>query len=354
MPLSGSPAARYGVAVALTVAVTLLMHQLDPWWDAAGRHPYLFEWPTVIAAAWLAGLGPGLVATVLASVGILFFWIDPLGTLHVHHSSDLVGLTLFAICGIVVSVLIASLHQARDRERLLRHSRETLLEVVAHDLRNPLGSIVAATALVRVRPEEFGPLDLIDRSVRRMDHLIRDLLDASVIDSDGTLSMIVREESVASFVNEAVAAATAGAAAKALKVVIEPFEDLQALCDRERMLQVLSNLIGNALKFTPEGGLITLRIARLQAFARIEVSDTGPGIRPAHQDAVFERYWRENRPDAGVGLGLFIARAIVRAHGGRLWLHSQPSQGTTFFLTLPAAEPNSGASPAKPERVLLS
>ncbi len=250
---SGSAAAHYGLAIALTISVTLMMHELDPWWDVARRHPYLFEWPTVIAAAWLGGFGPGLVATVLASGSILFFWVEPFGTLRVRHASDLVGLSLFALCGVVVSVLIASLHRARAREELLRHSRETILGIVAHDLRNPLASIVAATSLVRLKPQELRPLDVIDRSARRMDHLIRDLLDASVIDSDGALSMVLQRESVVSVVIEAVAAAMPVAIPKAIQIVTEPFDDLCALCDRERMLQVLGNLLGNAVEIHPGG-----------------------------------------------------------------------------------------------------
>lgn len=351
---SGSAAAHYGLAIALTISVTLMMHELDPWWDVARRHPYLFEWPTVIAAAWLGGFGPGLVATVLASGSILFFWVEPFGTLRVRHASDLVGLSLFALCGVVVSVLIASLHRARAREELLRHSRETILGIVAHDLRNPLASIVAATSLVRLKPQELRPLDVIDRSARRMDHLIRDLLDASVIDSDGALSMVLQRESVVSVVIEAVAAAMPVAIPKAIQIVTEPFDDLCALCDRERMLQVLGNLLGNAVKFTPEGGRITLRVTRMQAFARIEVADSGPGIKPAQQEAVFDRHWTGNRPGAGAGLGLFIARAIVRAHGGRLWLHCEPGRGATFVLTIPVADPGVLSTQAVPDRLLFS
>jgi signal transduction histidine kinase len=121
------------------------------------------------------------------------------------------------------------------------------------------------------------------------------------------------------------------------------------------MLQVLRNLLGNALKFTPEGGRITVRAARLEPFVRIEVTDTGPGIRAEHQEAVFERHWSGGTEGAGAGLRLFIARGIVRGHGGRLWFHSEPGHGTTFFLTLPAAARASGRPrPASPERFRFS
>ena len=114
----------YGAAVVLTVAVTLLAHELEPVWDATGRHPYLIEWPTIFAAAWLGGLGPGLVATALSTAGILFFWIEPFGALRVQHPSDLVALALYATCGVAVCGLIDRLHRIGEQERELRRSRE--------------------------------------------------------------------------------------------------------------------------------------------------------------------------------------------------------------------------------------
>ena len=189
----------YGVAVVLALAVTLLAHELEPVWDATGRHPYLIEWPTIFAAAWLGGLGPGLVATALSTAGILFYWIEPLDALRVQHPSDLVALALYATCGVAVCALIDRLHRIGEQERELRRSREIVLGVVAHDLRNPLHSILAATTLLRQKPDDVRRLDTIDRAAQRMVHLIRDLVDASVLDGTGSLSMVFAEEEVASF-----------------------------------------------------------------------------------------------------------------------------------------------------------
>jgi signal transduction histidine kinase len=114
---------------------------------------------------------------------------------------------------------------------------------------------------------------------------------------------------------------------------------LAVRADRERVLQVLSNLLGNAIKFTPEGGDVAISVARDGEMIRFTIADSGPGIHPEHQAHVFERYWKHETQGAkGTGLGLFIARSLVDAHGGRIWIESQPGRGATFHFTIPSAE----------------
>lgn len=341
---------RYGAAVALTVSVTLLARDLGRFWEVFGRHPYLVEWPTVIVAAWLGGIGPGLLADALATLAILFIWIEAKRPPAVSRPEDLVALVLFVACGVVVSVLIESLHRARERERALRQSREVVLGVVAHDLRNPLNSILVATSLLRGRTDDERRLDVMARAARRMDYLIRDLVDASKLDADGTLAMLLRPEALEPVVEEAIATATLGAGAKSIEIDGECPDGLRVRCDRQRLLQVLGNLLDNAVKFTPDHGRIHVRAARVRDVVRIEVTDSGPGIKPEQQANVFERHWSGRVAGAGAGLGLFIAHGIVRAHGGNIWLHSEPGHGTSFFFTVPALEEEAPRRERKEDR----
>jgi signal transduction histidine kinase len=113
--------------------------------------------------------------------------------------------------------------------------------------------------------------------------------------------------------------------------------------DRHRVQQVLSNLVGNAFKFTPEGGTITVRAEPLERFVRFSVADTGPGIRAEDLSHIFERYWQSMRTATlGTGLGLTIARGIVEAHGGSIWVESTAGVGATFYFTLPMASAGAG------------
>jgi signal transduction histidine kinase len=179
-----------------------------------------------------------------------------------------------------------------------------------------------------------------------MDRLIGDLVDASVLDNNMSLSIVLADEDVTPLIADAVASVTPDAMMKGVSIATELAPRLCSSCDRERVLQAIGNLLGNAMKFTPEGGRITVRAVRTEAFVRIEVSDSGPGIKLEDQSLVFERNWTSGGK-TGAGLGLYIATGIVRAHGGRLWLHSEPGHGTTFFLTIPVAP----SSPAKRPQV---
>jgi signal transduction histidine kinase len=107
--------------------------------------------------------------------------------------------------------------------------------------------------------------------------------------------------------------------------------------DRGRLLQVFSNLVGNAIKFTPSGGTVTLRAAPADGAVHFSISDDGPGMPPEHLAHVFDRFWRARKGErGGLGLGLAIARGIVEAHGGRIWAESREGEGSTFHFTVPA------------------
>ena len=135
------------------------------------------------------------------------------------------------------------------------------------------------------------------------------------------------------------------AAAKEIHLRAEPpAKDVLVRCDIRRILQVFSNLIGNAIKFTPARGAIVLRSGLAGDAAVISVSDTGPGIPTLHMSRIFDRYYQAPSAErSGVGLGLFIAKGIVTAHGGRIWGESKPDSGSTFSFTIPLAGSNAKA-----------
>jgi len=117
------------------------------------------------------------------------------------------------------------------------------------------------------------------------------------------------------------------------------------------VLQVFSNLVGNALKFTPQGGCVTLTAEPQGAMVRFAVLDTGPGIAPEHLPRIFDRFWKnETSGTRGTGLGLFIAKGIVEAHQGRIWVESSIGQGAAFYFTLPIAEPAASQVPTEPHQ----
>ncbi|HEX8693492.1 MAG TPA: PAS domain S-box protein [Longimicrobium sp.] len=222
-------------------------------------------------------------------------------------------------------------------------AREDVLHVVSHDLGNSLSAIViTTTVLLRTLPEDGENAELRKRITgirdlaRRMQRLRQDLLDVASIEA-GRLAIEWDRWDPGALARESLEAFAPLAAEKRLQLASDIPPGLPALeGDRERVLQVLANLLGNAVKFTPEGGRVELAVRADEAEVRFAVSDTGPGIPPEHLGHVFDRFWKVRSANRqGAGLGLAIARGIVEAHDGRIWVRSAPGEGSTFFFTLP-------------------
>jgi CheY-like chemotaxis protein len=241
-----------------------------------------------------------------------------------------------------------------ERERQAVQARDEVLGVVAHDLRNPLGAISLYASILE---ESFPPEDrsrshaqTILNLCNQADHLIRDLLDVSRIEA-GQLRVEPLSVPVRGLLASADDLSRTGAEEKGIDLRVEVMGDPPlVLADADRISQVFSNLIGNAIRFTPSGGRIQVRADVAAREVHFSVSDTGPGIAPDFLPRLFDRYWQVNRTTrAGAGLGLSIVKGIVEAHGGRVWVESELEQGSTFTFSLPSADPGEAEPPPVPE-----
>ena len=221
------------------------------------------------------------------------------------------------------------------------HLRDHVLGVVAHDLRNPLSAILMQTRALKrqgAEPERRStkPLELIHRAATRMNRLIQDLLDVALMEA-GQLTIERAQLSAGGLIAEALDMQRPLASASSLECRIEVDAAVgEVWGDRNRLLQVLENLIGNAIKFTPAGGRITVGAVSRDHEVVFRVTDTGAGIAPENQARVFDRFWQASRAGGlGAGLGLPITKGIVEAHGGRIWVESAEGRGSTFFFTVP-------------------
>jgi signal transduction histidine kinase len=224
-------------------------------------------------------------------------------------------------------------------------NRDDFLGLVTHDLRDLLGGIVLSTSLLskKARDDAQGAQTLvetgrIERYAARMQRLIGDLADVASIDA-GRFALTPFRGDATSLLAEA--AETFHGAAHAKGISLEtavPASPLPADFDRDRMLQVLANLVANSLKFTPKGGRVALSAERREKELRFCVSDNGPGIPEESLELIFERFWQVGRNDRrGLGLGLYISRCIVESHGGKIWAESGHGEGARLCFTLPAA-----------------
>ena len=218
-------------------------------------------------------------------------------------------------------------------------ARDEMVAVVSHDLRDPLQTISAAAAVLRRElqsAENAETLESIAVAGMQMRRLVQDLLDISLIEA-GRLAINEEQVDLRDLLREAQTLLQPQVEAANVRIETRVPVDFPAIAiDRHRILQVLVNLIGNALKFGAAGGLVVLGAEQEERSVRIWVEDSGVGISPDQLDHVFDRFWRGNRyHDSGAGLGLAVAKGIVEAHGGKIGVTSRPGTGSTFFFTLP-------------------
>jgi PAS domain S-box-containing protein len=224
-------------------------------------------------------------------------------------------------------------------------TRDEVLGVVAHDLRNPLGAILVESQLLqRLTEPGNGPFkrstEAIERAAMRMTRLVEDLLDVARLE-EGGLIVAPGRLGARRAIGDAVAAQVAVARSASVELELDISGDLPNVwADRDRLLQIFENLIGNAIKFTAAGGRIRVGGASRDGEVLFWVRDTGCGISAEDFPRVFDRFWQARRDDRqrGTGLGLPIAKGLVEAHGGQIWLESALGQGTAFFFTIPTAK----------------
>jgi signal transduction histidine kinase len=252
---------------------------------------------------------------------------------------------------VYLSQQIGQYLERKASEREAEILKDQFFALVSHELRTPLTSIIGYLELVLEDDEGLTDhhrrfLGVVDRNARRLLRLVGDLLFVAHVEA-GRLALEVGEVDLRTLTTEAIEAARPRAEAKDL-VLEAVTQDVPLMAgDRDRLAQVLDNLISNAVKFTPQDGSVTVRLVTRDDEALIEVHDTGVGIPAAEQDRLFERFYRAStateRAIPGVGLGLTIAKAIVEAHGGTLDFDSVEGAGTTFRVRLPLRPPPTGA-----------
>jgi two-component system sensor histidine kinase/response regulator len=250
--------------------------------------------------------------------------------------------------------VFAELHRAKQRlvveieeRRRLQDAltaRDELLAIVSHDLRNPLNAVLLGAHQIesaaedhewaRVRKAAGG----IAKAVDRMSRLVGDLLDLATLDAGKPLAMNVGQHDLAELVLEISELLEPLAQSNQITLKTDISVATCVLCDRDRVQQVLSNLISNAIEFTRSRGAINVAASGRDGEVVVSVRDTGVGIREDHVPRIFDAYWRaDSERKSGAGLGLSIARAIVEAHGGRLWVETEAGRGSSFYFTLRAA-----------------
>jgi signal transduction histidine kinase len=232
----------------------------------------------------------------------------------------------------------------RLREKYRDAERNQFLSSVCHDLRDPLAAIMMGVGfLLRTTPDDEGNkrarkmLEAVQRSGDRMNRIVRNVADYVRIEG-GRLDLDRQPHEAAQIARDAVEKLPQPGSGKSIRLEVTTPEGTQVVCDRDRTLTALEHLLANAVKYTPDGGTVTLKVERSDGMIAYSVIDTGPGISSERMGHLFEAYWHARQtPRDGTGLGLAIAHGIAVAQGGTLAAKSAIDVGSTFTLRLPSA-----------------
>jgi signal transduction histidine kinase len=271
--------------------------------------------------------------------------------------STLAIVVLLRLSGLVRAVERAGLserharREAEQAQQLLKYQNQQLVEIdrlkdefvssVSHELRTPLTSIAGYVELLMEEEQDaqkVGHLTIVERNANRLLSLVTDLLFAARL-QHGHLELERSSVDLRSLVTQCVESARPRAQAASVRLDVMAEEVPAALGEPAKLAQLLDNLVSNAIKFTPRDGHVSVQLTAQEEMIRIEVSDTGMGIKEEERERLFERFFRAQtaleRQIQGTGLGLYISKAIVDAHGGRIGVDSAPGEGTTFIVELP-------------------
>jgi len=312
--------------------------------------PHLFFYPAVLAAAYLGGLWAGVIAVVGSCLAIAYSFLPPVG-LSIGEPADALGLALFAVMGFTLAWLIDRLAVQRRRADAAREvashadmARAQTLSFVSHDLKGPLTAItLSASRMGRVLVSVNGAsdtlvsdLERIKRSADRMQRIVETVLDVARVDVQ-SMHLDIARVAVRPLIEEVTNMFEPIAAARSVRILTSVSVTSDALCDRDRMLRVLTNLLDNAVKFAPERGVIEIAAKSAAHDIVFEVTNSGPGISLDALPKVFNPYWKADQRCVGQGLGLYIVKRIVEKHGGSIAVESTVGVGVTFRFTIPAA-----------------
>lgn len=334
----------YIVGMVGVVAATLLRLFFDP---VLGEHlSFSFHYLAVSSAAWIGGVRPAAVTAMLSALVGNFFFTDPYHSLEINTNEELVNLVFFIVVSVIIGALSEISLRALARAKQAEKEKDNFMAAVAHEMRSPISVIYYANELNRMATTEQpnDQLEVIDRQVHHLNLMIEDLLDVSRV-ARGKINLHRQRVDASAIV--------AGAVERArplvenhkhtLKIELPP-RSMSLFVDPVRMEQVLTNLLTNAAKYTPDGGEIVVRAETIADTAIFTVRDNGIGIAQDMLPRVFELFVQaeagRDRAEGGLGIGLALARKIAEMHGGTVQVSSAgKNRGSEFVVSLPLEQP---------------
>ena len=343
-------------------------------WPAMQPYVWFLFYPAVFFSSWVGGLPGGLVATVISTAFVWWFFIPSVRLSPLEDPRTLISVAVFMGMGVLFSIshgrlrkanqqAAEALEAARNANDLLQGANEKITKLyektreldelktqffanVSHELRTPLALIIGPTekliASTKLDDDARRDLDVIVHNARLLLNHVNDLLDVSKLEA-GKMGLKYGDVDMARLVRLTAVHFDLLAQERRIRFSVEADAILRGQVDPEKFQRVLLNLLSNAFKFTPEGGRIRCTLRRADMHALLEVADSGPGIPAEQREIVFERFRQleggATRRHGGTGLGLAIARDLVDLHGGSISISEAPEGGALFTVRLPTIAP---------------
>jgi signal transduction histidine kinase len=357
---------RYGVGIVAALAASLLRIAMNPYWGS--RFTYAFYFPTTLFTALFGGLGPAWVGIVICAVVTKVWILPPTSSLAASDPIDLVGLAVFLVADGIIAWIGASyrdlieqserqnaelavreraLERAADEAAAANRAKDDFLAVLSHELRTPLATIITGLHVLRqlAGPDERArhTRETIERQANHLSRMVDDLLDMKKI-MTGVVVLERRPCDLADVVAGFLATFNEAGRFKQHTLSVDAPEPVWVNGDAMRLQQIVSNLLSNAVRYTPAGGSIHVSVKREGGDAVLHVRDTGIGIRPDLAPRMFELFVQgDPAMRSGLGVGLAIVRRLVEAHSGMVEASSDgPRKGSTFTVRLPRVPAPSG------------
>ncbi len=373
IPFWRRPLIGYSVSVLLIGACAYGLHYMVNVATLNVYSPASVLMLPLILIALLWGVGPSLIALLVGTAALIYWFIPSIHLFDMHSWSNAIQLLPFVVTGLIVALITAQ----RERERLnaliadlelqayARHLEEVnqkledanqtkdhFMSIASHELKTPITTIRGQTQLLLRRitkQEEVSPdispemrdihhtLSRINEQTGRLTTLIEELLDVSSI-RNGKIELRKKKQDLRKICQEVVSDEQM-VSGRSISLMMPP-EEVCVTVDGDRISQVVTNLVSNAVKYSPDESPIDVDLRLVNGCAQLRVRDYGKGIAPDQQQRIFEPFYRS--PDAkssskrGLGLGLAISKEIVVRHGGRIWCESKPGEGSTFVVALPS------------------
>jgi two-component system CheB/CheR fusion protein len=349
-------AGQYGTAILATGIAIWVRASVQPW--LGDQCEFSLFYLSVLATLWIAGTGPAIFAIVLGSIAAAQFFIKPESSIYIQDVPDLVQLLIFVIANVTATLLFSRLVRQRrlaeirsDENRRLSETlriaderKDEFLALLAHELRNPLAPIRSSLALLARRSDSpetvFRMCDVIGRQTNHLVRITDDLLDVSRF-CRGRVTLKIEDLDLRDPVRDAIEMTHELIETKnhTLQLLV-PEDPLWVKGDRVRLAQLISNLLGNAAKYTPPAGRIALQVEVLEECVSVSVTDNGIGFSPDQAERILAPFTQidtsRTREHGGLGLGLTIVNRLVALHGGRLETFSRgPGRGSRFTVCLP-------------------